>query len=518
MKRSKSLVILVTMMLVIQSILLCGCGKEKKTEECTKYIWGTAAEPGSFNPDAVDEPYGYAISQNVYSRLVKVTNEYKVVPDLAESWQYENDNKTLVFYLRKNVKWHDGEPFTSADVKFTFDTIKSENGLMASSFENVSEIVCPDDYTVNFELSKADASVLGSLSWYATFIMPKHIYEGTDWLNNEYNEKPIGTGPFKFKEWNKGSSIVLERNDDYFGDKPKLSSVVYQIIPDENTAYTAWMNGEIDQYDEYPLSEVSKFENDDNYYYVDQLNPNITYLTFNLEDPVFSNPKMRQVIAMAMDREEILEKAAKGVGKVGEYFIPSIYESYLNEDAKAPALDREGAQKLLEELGYTKDADGYYLEINFEYAELQNFGDVAKVVQSNLDKIGIKVNLKQLDFAVWEDTVFNTREFSMTVLNGFQGPDVFGTTARYSGDSVNLSRYSNNEVNDLIQEALQSDEETAKQCFKDIQTHLAQDLPNIPLIEKVDHKPYKAYIKGHPAKDSADKAGFDELTYTYIEK
>ena len=153
------------------------------------------------NPNAADEPYGFSIYQNIYNRLVKYTNSFDIVPDLAESWEFSDDGMSLSFNLRKGVKWHDGKDFSSDDVKWTFDTIIKENGYAAASFANVNNITCPDKNTVVFNLSSPDSSLVSALSKLGVFIMPKHIYENTDWLTNNANINPIGTGPFVFKEW-----------------------------------------------------------------------------------------------------------------------------------------------------------------------------------------------------------------------------------------------------------------------------------------------------------------------------
>lgn len=205
------------------------------------YIIRQATDPGSFNPDIKGDDMATYTATNVFNRLVKTTASTEIIPDLAESWEFSEDGKTLTFHLYENVKWHDGEPFSSEDVKWTLDMIRTE-GFQSNSFKMIEEITCPDANTVVIQMSSPSAAILSSLGWLGTFILPKHIYEGTDWTANEANMHPIGTGPFKFESYEKGQAITLVRNDDYFMDAPYLDKLVITIIPDANTAFQAYMN------------------------------------------------------------------------------------------------------------------------------------------------------------------------------------------------------------------------------------------------------------------------------------
>ena len=215
-------------------------------QEGGTFVISMAREPGQYNPCATADDAAYQIIQNVFNKLLKINGNNEIIPDLAESYEYKDDGKTLIFHLRENVKWHDGVDFSADDVKWTFDKIMSEKGFASNSLSDVKEVNVIDNNTVEFKLEEPNAGLLGYIAWVGTYIMPKHIYDGTDWLENPANQSPIGTGPFKFVEQVEGESVTLEKNPDFFGKGPYVDKLVYRIIPDGNTQYQAWLNNETD--------------------------------------------------------------------------------------------------------------------------------------------------------------------------------------------------------------------------------------------------------------------------------
>jgi len=450
---------------------------------------------------------------------VKFTSSYKIVPDLAESWELSSDGLKLTFHLAKDVKWHDGTKFSSEDVKWTFDTIIAQKGISSGSFTNVERIECEDKNTVSFILNAPDSSLLSSLSKLGVFIMPKHKYEGQDWLTNETNFAPVGTGPFKFNEWSTGESMTLVKNDDYFVTTPKLDKVIYKYIPDENTAWLAWMNDEIDCYDTYPYTEVKKLEGDDQYEIVERLTANITYVAFQTKTEPFQDVAVRRAFAAAIDKNELLSTAYQGVGNIAKYPIPSVYNSFTNDSIKLPEHDVGQSKSILEEAGYERDSEGYYLTIDLEYFDLGQFTEAAEILRNQLQKAGINLNLKQMEYTTWQESVVNHGEFTCTLLNGNQGPTIYDTINRFSpSSSTNISGYDSDEISQFISEATSSgSDKELMTAFEKIQKQLVAEIPNLNLIEKVEFVPLKSKIKGHPLTDSIDIASPEELTYVYFD-
>ncbi len=488
------------------------------------YIVGQSGEPATLNPDATSDDYNYAIAQNLFSRLYKLNNYYQAIPDLATSYEVSDDSLTWTFHLHEDAKWTDGEPVTSADVAYTYDTIIDNSYAHASVFSSVASIDTPDDYTVVFNMSTPDASFLGNLAWYGTFILPEHILEGQDWLSCDYNEAPtVTSGPFKFDQWNKGTDVQIVRNDDYYGDTPYLDRVIYTSIPDQNTGYQSWLNDEIDEYDNYPDSELDSLQTQtDLYRFVEQSWPSPYYLTFNVGSGPFANKLVRQAVAYAIDRDEVSTTATKGRMPAAQYYIPILYSDALNDDAKLPDYDPDKAEELLQEAGLTKDSDGYYINATFKIMS-GGFDDVAQVVVADLEKVGIHLELDVLDYNIWVEQVMDNYDFEISMLGGFQGPDVLGCGRRWTTDgAVNIARYSNSDVDSLFADARSSSNtDQINEDMKKIQTYLAADVPNYPLVDYVQLIPVKKYIMGSPDVPEADggskeKAGFSELTYVWL--
>ena len=223
---------------------LSGCGTDETTGGTSgegsadqTLVMVTTTEPQSFNPDFKSDDGAWPINQNIFNRLVKLGANTTINMDLAESYEFSEDGMTLTFHLHEGVKWHDGEPFSSEDVKWTYDTAIAEKWSKSDSLANIESIECPDENTVVMNLKTPDVSIISKLAWYGTFIMPKHIYEGTDTATNPANQQPIGTGPFKFVSYEPGVAVTLERNEDYFGDVAKAKTLKFAIISDQNTLW-----------------------------------------------------------------------------------------------------------------------------------------------------------------------------------------------------------------------------------------------------------------------------------------
>ena len=187
------------------------------------------------------------VSGNIFDGLVDYDTSLKPKPALAESWETSADGLSIILHLRKGVLWHDGKPFTAADVKWTLENVwKTIHPRNQATFAKVKQVETPDDVTVILRLSEPSPAILSSLNSNGAQVLPKHLYEGTDVLNNPYNNKPVGTGPFVFKEWKKGEYILLERNANYWDKgKPYLDKVIYKVVPDAAARSAGFEKGEI---------------------------------------------------------------------------------------------------------------------------------------------------------------------------------------------------------------------------------------------------------------------------------
>ncbi|HJE20406.1 MAG TPA: ABC transporter substrate-binding protein [Aliicoccus persicus] len=483
-------------------------------------VVGIGADPMGYNPNAVGDDFGYYIYQNIFNRLMKLNNNQEIIPDLAKDYELSEDGLTLTFYLEEDVKWHDGEEFSSEDVKFTFDTIMEENGQASSSLSSVNEITTPDENTVSFNLNRKDSALLGNLSWYGIFIMPKHIYEGTDWITNPANRDPIGTGPFKFVEHNSGVNITLEKNEDYWGDVPYLDRVIYSVMPDSNTAIQALNNGELDILGVGPpFSEMEGFKSNPQFKVGELIWPSRFQIAFNMEDDDFSDQRVRDAVAYGVDKDAIVEIALNNNGIVANTGMVPAYEAVLNEEDVFPNRDVEKAKELLEEAGYTADSNGMYFSTTIDVFSGEPYENIATVFRENLREVGIEVSINVMESAAWSDKVWDNKNYSISLLAGYQGPGPGGLNGRFSSDgSMNIYNYSNPELDDLLVEAAQqADMEASAPYYQEAQKLLVEDKPMLPLSEWVMVDPYQSYIEGHPTSEEAiGKTGFYEYTYIWI--
>jgi peptide/nickel transport system substrate-binding protein len=474
-----------------------------------------SGDPSGWNPDYKSDDNLWPIAQNVFNRLIKLAPFDGIDMDLAKSYEFSEDGKTLTFHLHEGVKWHDGEPFTSRDVKWTYDTMISEQWFKAQSLESVESIECPDDNTVVFHLKAPDVTIIAKLAWYGTFILPAHIYEGTDVATNDATmNHPIGTGPFKFDSFTTGVSVKLTKNADFWGDEPMADEIVYSIITDQETAYQAFLNGEVDYYgSSIPTAHTHDLDDNPDYRLFHSLAQNRTYITFNFNDPDFSKVAVRQAFAYAVDRQGIYDRLGDGKGKA-ETFISPLQTDYVDENYKMPERDINKAMELLESAGYTKDADGFYLHTTFDCFESGNFGDIAQIVKANLAEAGIDITINMMEYAAWGEKVKDNKNYSVTMLAGYQGPDVSGVAARVQSDgSSNFGGYSNPELDEaMIASNSCSDKAERAKYLSTVQRIMSEDMPLVLLMDNGGYYPVRNTTLGSPW-DVPEKAASSEMTY-----
>lgn len=491
---------------------------EKEPVKGGSYVVATTGEPEDYNPDAQVSSGNYRIVQNIFNRLVKINGNDQVVPDIAESYEFSEDGKVLTFKLHE-AKWHDGEDFTAEDVKWTFDTIKEQEGFASNSLEAIKEINVVDDRTVEFVLDAPNAGILGALAWQGTFIMPKHIYEGSDWLENEANQKPVGTGPFKFKEQVAGDKVVIERNDDYFGNVPYLDEVIFKVMPDSASAYQAWLAGEIDDGPSVPQEEKEQFENNPEYRKVLLDWPNKSYFCFNMKDGIFKDEKLRQAVLYGIDLDDIFERGYKSVGEQQKYYIPWQYDWAINEEVTSPQRDVEKARKLIEEAGYTADENGIYFDVTID--TFPGWDEIMPVFQKQFEEIGIKLNHNSMDDPSYDKKVLEDQDFDLTVLGGYIGPDISALATRLGTDGfMNYGLYSSEEMDALLKEGEETiDQDKRAEVYKKIQELEAKDLPVVYFRDMFAEEFVKSYIHNHPSyEEMRENCSEHEYTNIWLEK
>ena len=444
-------------------------------------------------------PTGF-ISGNVFDGLVDYDLDLKPRPALAESWEIAPDALSITFRLRRGVKWHDGQPFTAADVKWTLENVwKTIHPRNQATFGRVRAVETPDDHTVILRLSEPSLAILSSVNANGAQILPKHLYEGTDILSNPYNNKPVGTGAFVFKEWSRGSHIVLERNPDYWDkDKPYIDRIVFRVIPDAAARAAALEKGEV-QYAAFspvPLKDAERLAKlptlrvETRGY--EWLSPWL-FFDLNVDNPQLKDVRVRRAIAHAIDRQAIARIVWYGFGKPAISPVPSTLAAFHDETVPQYPFDPKRAEALLDEAGFTRGPDGVRFSLTHDFLPYgDDYKRTGEYLKQALKRVGIEVTIRSQDTASFTKRVYGDRDFdiSSTWFAAFSDPQVGVTRAYWSGwigkntPWTNGSGYRNPEIDGLIAQA-QGEADQAKRIalFKQFQHIVQRDLPSIPLIE-----------------------------------
>jgi len=414
------------------------------------------------------------------------------------------DEPAITFKLRRGVRWHDGKPFTAADVLFTYHAFMDEKvaSPRRSSYELIRKVETPDDLTVRAVYKRPYSPA--ALSWMMG-ILPSHILKGKDtrWWAEHYNRAPIGTGPFKFEEWRTNQIITMRKNPDYWEGEPHLDRVVMRFIPDPLSLRLCFETGEIDVLGVQPHALGAMRKNPD-YRIISDLSKSYVYVGWNLQRPLFQDKRVRHALAHAVNVPAIIKYVLYGQGVQSRgIYHPNYF--WANNDIEPLEYDPERAKRLLAEAGWKdRDNEGYLVKDGkrFAFTLITNQGneirkDIVTLVQSDLKKLGIDV-----DVAIYEWTVFigkkiDTHEFDACVLGWTSPPNFDQYQLWHSSQSkpggLNFVSYANPEVDRLIELARSEfDHELIKKYCRKIQRIIYDDQPYlflyVPMATAALHK------------------------------
>jgi peptide/nickel transport system substrate-binding protein len=473
-------------------------------------VVGMASEPATLNIALTTNLPESIVSSNIYNKLISLGPDEKFYPELAKSWDVSPDALVYTFHLNEGVKWHDGQPFSSADVKFSLENLtKPFHPQGALMFPKVKSIEAPDPNTVVLTLNTPSEPFISYLALRA-YILPKHIYEKGDVRTNPANAKPVGTGPYKFVEWQRGSHIILEKNPNYFmKGQPYLDRFVYRIMPDPAARVLAMESGEIDYMThDVPSASVSELKKNSKIVVsgkgVESL-VSTSQLMMNLDRAPFKDVRVRRAIAMAVDRNFLAERAALGLFKPATSPISSETAWAYNPNVRKYPYDKAAAEKLLDEAGLKRGPDG----VRFKTVILGPRGrddqvKAAEIIAQQLKEVGIAASVSIIDTAALADISYVKRDFDMMVNTVTTGPDpAIGVQRQYTSENVrpvpftNASGYKNPEVDKLFAEAevAPTREERAVR-YRKIQDILVNDIPVLWLWEVVPISAWRTDFEG----------------------
>jgi peptide/nickel transport system substrate-binding protein len=456
-------------------------------------VVGSIGEPSNLIPMLASDSASFDISGLVYNGLVKYDTDLSVIGDLAESWDISKDGLVITFHLKKGVRWTDGVEFTADDVMFGYQTIINDKTPTAYSedFKQVKKAEVIDKYTFRVTYKKPFAPAL--TSWNSLVVLPRHLLEGKDITKSPLTRDPVGMGPFKLVNWVSGQELILDSNHDYFEGRPYIDRYIYRIIPDSATMFLELQTGGVDMMGLTPIqytrqTNSKSFKN--NFHKFRYPSFAYTYLGFNLKHPFFKDRRVRQAIAYAIDKQEIVDVVLFGLGSVatGPY-VPHTWP--YNPDVKRYEYNPEKAKELLREAGW-KMGSGGILEKDgrpFEFTILTNIGNslrmnTATIIQWRLAKIGIKVHIRVLEWSTFINEFIDKRRFEAVILGWQIGLDPDQYDIWYSGKTkekeLNFVSYSNPEVDALLEKGRRTfDINERKKAYYRIQEILAEDLPYI---------------------------------------
>ena len=456
-----------------------------------------------------------------YSNLVvfdqgkKVERADTIVPELAERWSWQDGGRTLVFFLRKDVRWHDGKPFSSRDVKFTFDVVREAPDAPAKLrinprkewYANVEGIETPDASTVAFRLKHPQPSLLTMLASGYSPVFPAHVPLA------EHRIKCVGTGPFKFKEWKRGESVELVKNADYFvKGRPYLDGVRYPIVVERGTRVAALQSATVD----------AAFPGDTTPAIADQLKKAVPGMVFvetttnvsenlliNTKKSPFDTVKVRRALSLAVDRRAYVAAVHRGTALIGAAMLPPPFGAWglpEKEVSQLPgygkaAADKERAKKLLAEAGF---GPGRPLKVEMVTRSIAIYLDFASFVINELRAVGIDVTLKQIDTAQWHPMV-TRREFqlgaNLTGL-GVDDPDANFYENYACGSPRNYGDYCDEGAMKLIdQQSRELDARKRLALVAQIQRRLEEDAARPVMGWRTDRFAMQPYVKNlvpHP--------------------
>lgn len=429
-------------------------------------------EPDVLDPATSSIYTGAQVYEGIFSKLVDMDASGRFVPDLATSWE-QVDAKTWKFTLVNNATFHNGEKFTSADVKYTFERILDPKtaSAYAGLYAQIESVDASDPAVAVFHLKSSFGPFLTNLATNGEIVNKKAIESG------DAARGPVGTGPFKFIEWVQGDHITLEKNASYFkSGLPHLDKVTFRFLAVDQSRIDALAAGELDWVDAIPLQQVATLKDDPRFTYVTSPVAGIPdFLALNTKAAPFDNPKVRQAIALAVSRADIRDVAYLGTGELGLIEVPTGSTWYDDQGVFAAKSDIDKAKQLLAEAGFGSGLKVEYLGLP-QYPELLKTG---QVVRDELKQIGIDMTIKPVDVSVWFDA-YSTGKYQIT--SAYQertiDPDNFYSLVLKSGGQINTVGYSNPEVDALIDKAAASaDEAERKGLYRQIRTITTSDAP-----------------------------------------
>ncbi|MBI1979579.1 MAG: peptide-binding protein [Elusimicrobia bacterium] len=457
------------------------------------FIESSIGDASYLNPILASDNASGAINGMVFNGLVKYDSQIQLIGDLAESWDISKDGLTFRFHLKHNVFWHDGHPFTAEDVLYTYERLVDPEVKTpySSNFDKVKKFEVLDPHTLRITYKEPFVPALES---WGMGIVPRHVFadaKGKAFNEHPANKRPIGTGPYRFKEWKVDEKIVLESNPNYFGGKPHIARYVFRIIPDNAVEFLELRNKTIDTMVLTPDQYRAYEEFFDGYKRFRFPRGAYSYFGFNLKNPLFQEKRVRLAIAHAIDKKALVNGVLLGMGQSATGpFLPLSWS--FNPEVKDFEYLPELSKKILSEEGWADTNGDGILDKNgrpFQFTLITNQGNklrslTAEILQQQLKKIGIKMQIRIVEWSTFIKNFIDKRQFEAVILGWALSPDpdiynIWHSSQKKDGQ-YNFVSYDNPEVDRLLEEGRRSfNLEKRKQIYQKVHTLIHDDIPYI---------------------------------------
>ena len=454
-----------------------------------------AQDPVGLDPHITSAYSSFQILENVLDTLVTLDEEQNVVPSLAESWEVSDDGLVWTFHLRDGVAFSNGRALTADDVVYTYDRMLDPDTGSGNAYllAGVVDVAAVDERTVTITLDEPNVALLGHLAVNKSvgIIARESVEDGT------INTQPIGTGPFMITDFQPGTSVRLERNPHYWQDgMPYLDAIDIRIIPDESVRRTALVSGDVDWAISVPPQALDQLRAEEGIVVDETTAGAYWYIGVNLEREPLNDPRVRQALAFAVNRENIAVAASFGTAQPTNGPIPS--SSAWAMDHEPYSYDPERARELLAEAGL---ADGFDMEI-MPTTQYEESIRAAQVIQADLAAVGIRATIRTLEWAEWlQEEGDGNYDTYVCSWNGLVDPDDYFYAQHKTGEVFNFTGYSNATVDELLDEGRSTqgyDERYA--IYQQINQTIVDEAPYVYLYNPLNINAYADHVHGYQAR------------------
>jgi peptide/nickel transport system substrate-binding protein len=467
--------------LVLLVVMLLATGCRSRQRDPSTVVFLIESSPANLDPRIGTDGQSEHIDELIFDGLVARDRSFHFTPALAESWD-QPDPLTLIFHLRSGVRFHDGRPMTARDVAFSINSMRDGTVISpkGATYASIATIETPDARTVILHLKTPDNFLLTNLSTGAMGVMP----EGS---GREFWRHPMGTGPFRFVSQQIDQDVVLERNPLSWSVVPEIARVRFAVVPDAITEALELEKGSGDvAVNSLPMDALPVLEQRPNLRVDDGPGTQLQYLAFNVRDPLLSDARVRQAIACAIDRNLLIKTLMAGHARPANSLLPVEHWAWA-DDGPHFDYDPRRAERLLDEAGYPRKADGVRLRLTMKTSSVEDVRLLSAVLQQQLARAGVALDLRSFEFATFYSDVMRGafQLYSLRWIGGNEQPEIFSyafSTARFSPKGANRGHYSNPQLDALLDDAAQSpDQQRRRSDYVEAQQILARDLPAINL-------------------------------------